>query len=379
MAHFDPLDIFSELSHSLPFMWSTWRIWDSIPDLWGASNYAMDAGGWTHSGASAVGEGLIVPPHELHREIHGEAGENSQVVQPEDLHAAALGMFAVDLFNASPATSLQLAGANPAAIGGDSPQQTGTPRLDVESASEDNATAEQQQRETHNDNPAAIAGDSTQQTGTPRLDVESASEDNATAEQQQRETHNDNPAAIAGDSTQQTGTPRLDVESASEDNATAEQQQRETHNDNPAAIAGDSTQQTGTPRLRVLASEDNATAEQQQCGNEGAGAVGFAVGDIAGADADADADTNFNADAGAKADATAEQQYGNQGAYVGALGVTAGAFDGDTRPTVIGLLQQMTRHKSQAGASTSNDGDDLRSVDPEHPSTDPRPSFPSGL
>ncbi|CAI7909943.1 unnamed protein product [Closterium sp. NIES-53] len=312
----------------------------------------MDAGGWADPTGSADGEALDVLSHELQvaempREIHGEAGENQVGNQPEDLHGEHGGdLDAADAFLRKDTTGQALFDCD---VMISSPATSSGPSSDSLLA-------------THAANPAAIGGDSAQKTRTPRVGVELASADNATAEQQQCRSQGGGVGVAVGgsvagaDADASVTVAFLDAGTIANGDATADQQPGIP---GVGVVVGGDANADAHAIYNVDAGAKGGATAGQQLRNQGAGA-GAAAGDSGGADADDAGD----ADAYAKGETSAEQQSGSQGVGVVLAGSVAGA-DADASVTVAflgagyggtgltytGVLQQI-----QGCASASSDG-----------------------
>ncbi|CAI7801386.1 unnamed protein product [Closterium sp. NIES-54] len=397
----------------------------------------MDAGGWADPTGSADGEALDVLSHELQvaempREIHGEAGENQVGNQPEDLHGEHGGdldaadaflrkdttgqaLFDCDVMISSPATSsgpssdslLATHAANPAAIGGDSAQKTRTPRVGVELASADNATAEQQQCRSQGGGVGVAVGgsvagaDADASVTVAFLDAGTIANGDATADQQPGIP---GVGVVVGGDANADAHAIYNVDAGAKGGATAGQQLRN-QGAGAGAAAGDSGGADADDAGDADAYAKGETSAEQQSGSQGVGVV--LAGSVAGADADASvtvaflgagyggtgltytgvlqqiqgcasassdgampaSTTNIQRDSvlcnivslggeyGGFDDATAEQQHGSRGAGAGAAvaGGDTGTGDGGTGLTITGQPQQRKRHKGQACATASND------------------------
>ncbi|CAI5533613.1 unnamed protein product [Closterium sp. Naga37s-1] len=389
----------------------------------------MDAGGWADPTGSADGEALDVLSHEqqvaeMPREIHGEAGENGQVGnQPEDLHGEHCGdldaadaflrkgttgqaLFDCDGMISSPATSsgpssdslLATHAANPAAIGGDSAQKTRTPRVGVELASADNATAEQQQCRSQGGGVGVAVGgsvagaDADASVTVAFLDAGTIANGDATAD---RQPGIPGVGVVVGGDANADAHAIYNVDAGAKGGATAGQQLR-SQGAGAGAAAGDSGGADADDAGDADAYAKGETSAEQQRGSQGVGVVlAGSDGGVIGAGyggtgltytgvlqqiqgcASASSDgatpastTNIQRDSvlcnivslggenGGFDDATAEQQHGSRGAGAGAAvagGDTAGTGDGGTGLTITGQPQQRKRHKGQACATASND------------------------
>ncbi|CAI7860065.1 unnamed protein product [Closterium sp. NIES-53] len=297
-------------------------------------------------------------------------------LQPEKLHAAHDDRTAADAFRRNDTTghsqALSASELMTAAL-------PATSNFQLVDASLDSLPATQAV------NPAAIGGDSSQQTGTPRLGIESAS----TAQQQRGSQGAGVGVAVSGiygAAAEADADAILTIDAGAKGETTAAQ--RYLTRGVGVAVSGiygadaadadaDAADADADAVYNVDADAKGGAAAELQHGSQGGGggaavvdsdaadaddadAVTYDAADADDADAvtydaadadDADADATYDA-ADANGDTTAEQQHGS---LVAGVGAAVGAAVG-TGLTITELLQQRERHRSQAGASGSTDG-----------------------